>query len=214
MIGELAVPHSVLRQIVRAGVEHAEIFLPDRTAVHVERVQPLRSEERDDVAAVGERRRVGVGRLDVPLLFWLAGVSSTLPDGFAAGAIVGHHDPLLGGAIFRRGAVAVETGLEGHVLATADRTRHEDPIARNDRARVREAGDRDLPSDVRAGRDAPRIRQMLTVSDAGRGRTAEPRPGGVRRRLDAGRSPVSRDREKKRTHHASSCHAWPICRRW
>ena len=56
-----------LRRGEPAGVEHAEILLPELFALQVVRIQPFGSEERDQPLAVGRERRVGVGRLGVPL---------------------------------------------------------------------------------------------------------------------------------------------------
>ena len=77
----------VLGQVVGAGVEDAEILLPHQLAAHVEGVEALRAEERDDVTAVGRGRRVGVGRLDVTLLARHALVRRGLPVGPAGAAI-------------------------------------------------------------------------------------------------------------------------------
>ena len=83
---------------------------------------------------------------------------------------------LLRRAVLGGRAVAVEARLERDVGAAADRARHEDPVAPDDRARVRQAGDGDLPADVRAADAVPRVGQTLAVGDAGRRRAAEPGP--------------------------------------
>ena len=184
MIGELAVPHSVLREIVGAGVEHAEILLPGGTAVHGESVEALRSKEGHHVAPVGEWSRVRVGCLDVSFLLRHTLVGGLGPDGFSGEAVERHHYPLLRGTILRRGARAVEPGLEGRIGAAADRRRDEDAIAPYDRARMRETRDGDFPFDVRAADSVPGVGQILAVRHARCRRTAETRPGGGCRRKE------------------------------
>ena len=176
----------VLRQIVGAGVEDAEVLRPDLLAVHVEGVEPLRPEERDDVAAIGEGRGVRVGRLDVALLLRHAFVGDFGPRRLAARAIERDDDPSLRGAILGGRAFAVEAGLEGDVGAAADRARHEDPVAPDDRARVRQPGHRDFPAQVRSGGAIPGVRQLLAIGDARGRRPAEAGPVGVGRRAERG----------------------------
>ena len=211
MIGELAVPHSVLRQVVGAGVEHAEVLLPRGTALHVEGVEPLRSEERDDVLAVGKRRGVGVSRLDVPLLLWHALVRRLPPHGLARPAIERHHDPLLRRAVLGCRSLAVEPRLEGDAGAAADRARHEDPVAPDNRARMGKAGNRNLPADVGTADPIPRVGETLTIGDAGRGRATEPRPvvAGCREKscCSAGCSDAQNKKGARRT---ASGHIGPI----
>ena len=169
MIGELAAPHSYSGRSYGAGVQHPEILLPDRCAVHVECEQPLRSEERDDIPPVGGGRGVGVGRLDVTLLAGDAVIRGPLPDRPAGLAIERDHDPLLRRAILGGGAFAVESGLEGRVGAAADRGGQEQPIVPDDRARVGEARHCHFPCDVPAGGAVPVRRQPLAIGNA-RGR--------------------------------------------
>ena len=204
----------VLGQIVGAGIEHAEILLPRAPALHVERVEPLRSEERDDVAAVGERRGVGVGRLDVTLFLGNALVRRLGPDGLPRGALERHHDPLLRRAIFGCGAVTVEAGLERHVGAAADRARHENPVPPDDRTRMREPGDRDLPPDVAAADAAPRVGQFLPVGHTRRRRPTKPGPVVARGRRGSRGSEESGCTERKGTPQMASCHGFLIWRRW
>ena len=184
MIGELAVPHSVLREIVGARVEHAEILLPGGTAVHGESVEALRSKEGHDVAPVGEWSRVRVGRLDVSFLLRHTLVGRLGPDGFSGEPVERHHHPSLRRAILRRGACAVEPRLEGRIGAAADRRRDEDAIAPDDRARMRETRDGDFPFDVRAADSVPGAGQILAVRHARCRRAAETRPGGGCRRME------------------------------
>ena len=111
-------------------------------AVDVVGVDALRSEPRDDDAAVGGGRGAGVGGLDVPLVERLAFVRDALPHDLA-GALVDRVDhPALARAIVRRVAVAVEPGLERRVRPAADRARHEDadrPRRSGSNARGRES---------------------------------------------------------------------------
>ncbi len=181
MIGELAVPHSVLRQIVGAGVQHPEVLFPQELSLHVERVEALRSEERDDAAAVGGRRRVRVGRLDVPLLARHALVRRALPHDLSTVPIDRDHDPALRRAILRRRAFAVQPRLERRVRPAADRGGHEDAVARHNRARMRQPRHRRRPDDVLAGGDVPGVRRPPAVADAGGGRAAESGPARRRR---------------------------------
>ena len=89
-----------------------------------------------------------------------------------------HHDPPLRRAVLGRGPFAVEAGLERRVAAAADRGGDEDPIAPDDGAGVREAGQRDVHNmlapvvgpTARAG--APRRRRLMPM---GRGTTATAR---------------------------------------
>ena len=178
MIGELAVPHSVLREIVGARIEHAEILLPGATPVHVESVQALRSKEGHDVSPVSEWSRVRVGRLDVSLLLRHTLVGRLGPDGFSGEPVERHHYPFLRRTILRRSACAVEPRLERRIGAAADCRRNKNAIAPDDRARMRETRDRDFPFDVRAADSVPGARQILAVRHPRCRRAAETRPGG------------------------------------
>ena len=71
-----------------AAVERADVFLPQQRAVHVVADhQADRSEHRDDVPAVGDRRGVGLTRLGVALGQRLADERLPLPDDLAGRAI-------------------------------------------------------------------------------------------------------------------------------
>ena len=104
--------------------------------------------------------------------------------------------PALARSIVGRVAVAVQAGPERRVRLAADRARDEDPVAPDDRARMREARDRRAPEDVLALRAVPAIGQVLSVGDAGRaaarGTTAScPRSGAA---PGAARAPAPRVR--------------------
>ena len=107
-------------------------------------------------------------------------------------------------AIVGRVAVAVEPGLEGRVLAAADRARDEDEVAPHDRARMREAGDRRAPQDVLTGRGVPSIGKVLALRDPRGFGTAERRPvtgarGSRRQRASSGTGDA-RDRTRPDVH--------------
>ena len=90
----------VLGQIVGACVQDTEILLPYFLAVDVVGIETLRPEERDDVTAVGRRRGVRVGGLDVTLLARRPLVRRPLPDRLARAAVDRHHHPAVHGSIF------------------------------------------------------------------------------------------------------------------
>jgi hypothetical protein len=163
------------RDVVGAHVHAAEIHLPQPAAVHVVCVHALRAEPGDDDPAVGRRGRAGVGGLDVALLAGLPFEGDALPEDLARALVERVEHPLVGRAIVRGVAVAVEAGLEGRVRA-ADGRRDEHAVAPHDGARVREARDRRAPEDVGARRPVPRVRQLLPVGHAGGLRAAERRP--------------------------------------
>jgi hypothetical protein len=196
----------VLGQVVRADVEDAQVFLPDLTPVHVERVEPLRSEGGHDVASVGDGAGVGVGRFDVTLLTRLPFVRRARPDRLARSPIERHHHPLLRRAILRGRPLTVESWLEGCAAAATNRRRHEHAIAPHDRTRVREPWHLDLPLDVLPCGDVPALRQALTIRDPRGGRSTKRGPvsalalrasAGARRRLGEG----GRDRDSHGNGH-------------
>ena len=104
-----------------AGVEQAEVLLPDRLALHVEGVQPFGAEERHDVAAVGGERRAGVGRLGVPLDLRHAGVRGALPERLAGLPCRSTSPSTDAPLVVRRLDVAVEADLETRGGGAADR---------------------------------------------------------------------------------------------
>ena len=147
----------------------------------VVRVDALRSEPRDDDASVGGRRGAGVGRLDVTLA--------------RAARLRGRRAPTRSCRCAcrsrRASSVARERssdaspspyrpGLNVAFGIAADGAGHEDPVAPDDRARVREAGNRRAPQDVLALGAVPAIGKILSVGDARRlrrrGTTASCRP--------------------------------------
>ena len=68
MIGELGMAPLIAGIEEPAAVEHADLLLPEQRAVHdVADHQADRSEDGDDVPAVGDRRRIGMARLGVAL---------------------------------------------------------------------------------------------------------------------------------------------------
>ena len=102
----------VVRRIVGADVEAPEVPLPLQRAAEVVGVETLRAEERDHVAAVRGRRRVGVGGLDVPLLARHSLVGRALPQDLAAPLVQAQDVPAMDGPVLGRRALAVEAGLE------------------------------------------------------------------------------------------------------
>ena len=141
--GELPVSHCAVGHHVEAGVEHAEVLLPQRLALHVEGVEPFGSEERDrcrspSVASVELAWR----RLRVALDLRHAVDGGLLPLD-RAGLLVERVDaPLVRGVVLHRRDVAVEPDLQARVGLAADRGRDEHLVAPDDRARQPEAGDR------------------------------------------------------------------------
>ena len=103
-------------------------------------------------------------------------VGGLLPDDPAARGIKRIQHPLVRGGVIRRIGAVVRAGLEGCASAAADRARHEQPIAPDDRTRVSEPRNARAPQDVLALLDVPAVGQLLPVCNAGRLRTAERRP--------------------------------------
>ena len=176
-----------------AEVQVSEVLGPQRRAGHVEGIEPFRAHHRDDVRAVGCRRRRCLRRLRVALRLRHPLVGGALPEHAAGRPIeavepprvprmVGDASDLLQGD----GAVGVDAGV---AAGAGERhgAGHEDAVAPDDRARMAEARDRRLPGDVRAGGDVPGQRRLAGGFDAAgvraaergpalgrRGRTAEP----------------------------------------
>ena len=92
--------------------------------------------------------------------------------------------PAMHRSVVRGVAVAVETRLERGIRTAADRAGHEQHVTPDDRAGVREAGNRPPPQDIRARGRAPGVREPLSIGDAGRFMPAErwPVAGASRRR--------------------------------
>src|SRR5262249_26295418 len=139
-------------------------------------VDPLRSEKRDYYFAICYWCRIGVGRLDVPLLLGYALVRDPIPDHGAGPQIETIKLPLLGAAIVRRVAFAEESALETRVGLAADGGGDEDAVAPHDRARVRETRNRGFPRDIASLRDIPGHRQLLLVRCTRRVGSAERGP--------------------------------------
>ena len=158
-------PPFVRRDVVGAHVHTAEIDGPAQAAVEVVGKDPLRSEPGDDDAAVGGGRAAGVGGLDVPLVARFSLGRRSLPADLSGALVDRVQHPAMRRSIVRGIAVAVEAGLERGVRAAADGARHEDHVAPDDRAGVRKPGNRPPPQDVRAGRRAPAVRQVLSLGD-------------------------------------------------
>ena len=176
MIGELAGPHSVRRNVVRAHVHSSQIDRPQLIAVHVVGVNTLRSKPGDHDAPIRHRRRARIGGLDMPPVARLFLGRDALPGHSACGLVDRVEHPLVAGSIVRRITVAVQAGLERGVALAADRARHEDAIAPDDRAGVREAGNRRTPADAFVRGGVPCLGQVLPIRDTRRIRAAEGRP--------------------------------------
>ena len=164
------------RDVVGTEVQAAEIDLPEKIAVHVVGVDALRSERRDDDAAVGGGCRAGVRRLDVPLVDRLAFVRDAFPQNFSTVLVEGVDHPAVPRAIVGGVAVAVEARTERRIRPAADRRRHEDAGAPDDGAGHGDACHRRFPQDVLARLAVPPIGKMLAFGDAGRVRSSEGRP--------------------------------------
>ena len=174
--GEL--PLRVRRHVV-GRVEHAEVALPERLAGHVEGVEPLGAEEREQVAAVGGERRGGVRRLRVALHLRHGGQHRPLPQDLPGPLVEAVDDPAVRRVVLHRRDVAVEAGLEPRLVAVADRRRDVEAVAPDDRARVAEAGDVGLPEDVLRRGDVPFGGQRKALGDADSILAAERGPVGV-----------------------------------
>ena len=46
--GRARKPPAHRRSVIRAGIEHSQVLVPDRLSVHVEAVETLRAKERDE----------------------------------------------------------------------------------------------------------------------------------------------------------------------
>ncbi len=180
-----------VRHHVEAGIEPAEILLPQHVAGQRVGIQAFRSEHRDDVTAIGGERRARVRRLRMTLDDRHAGRGDPLPARLAGSLVEARHDPLVLGLVEHRADVAVETDLQLRIGRAADRARRADLIAPDDRARVAEARDRHPPFHQLRIRHAPLQRQRLRIIHAASGNAAEARP------VDAGartRSAIARMR--------------------
>src|SRR5262249_30879606 len=134
-----------------AGVDRAQVALPEQLPVEVVAVEPLRPEAGDDALAVGRRGAVRLTALEVPLDLRDALVGGAGPEDRARLAVEADHLPGVLADVVDRGDVAVVADAELRVgLAAVDRGRDEHTVAPHDRARVAQAGDRRLPSDVGA----------------------------------------------------------------
>src|SRR5205085_9863683 len=133
---------------VVAGVQEAEIALPERLARHVVAVKPFRAEERNHPFAVRGRGAVGVRCLGMALDRRDTLERIPLPQDLArllveADNLVGVHR-----LVFNRGDVAIEPDLEV-VALLADRGGDKDPVTTDHRAGVSDSGNRRLPTDIR-----------------------------------------------------------------
>ncbi len=179
---------------VVAGVEQAEVLLPEQLPLHVEDVEPFGAEEGRDAFAVGRERGVGVARLGVPLHLRHALVDALMPfDG--TGLLVERVDPpFVRRVVLDRRDVAVEADLQIRVRLAADGRGDEHVVPPDDRTRQAEAGDFGAPGDVGPLRRVPGDGHAESFGDAGGLDAAELRPvdarprGGRRGQPGAGNS--------------------------
>ena len=161
----------------------AERAAPHEGAVEVVGVDAGGFEVGEDEAAVGDRRRRGVGVLSVTVVVHQPVVGRALPHD-AAGARI-ERDDLQRVAILHADAVWMEISrpqvvaevigsrVSGHALAFDGRGQ-EDAIVPDDRRRMTAAGDRRLPRDVLVWR--PFVGIAGGVRHAAAGRAAPLRP--------------------------------------
>ena len=160
-----------------AAVEHADVGLPERLAVHVPRGKHTDgAEARDDAPAIGRRGRARLAGLRVTLHFRHAFVGVALPDDFSRGLVEAVDLPGVFRKVIHRRDVAVETGSERLVAGAADSRDHEDTVAPNHRAGGRDAGNRRFPADVLLGVDVPFDNGALPVAVSSGVVAAEPGP--------------------------------------
>ncbi len=116
-----------------AGVEHAEVLLPEQLALEVVGVEPFRPEKGDQAFAVGGERGVRVRGLRVALDLRNRLEDRLLPV-HRAGLLVEAVDaPLVLGVVQDGLDVAVETDLQAGVLLAADRRADADEVPPDDR---------------------------------------------------------------------------------
>src|SRR5207237_4859458 len=126
-----------------AGVEGAEVALPEELAVEVVAVEPLGPEAGNHARAVGGRGAVGVAPLQVPLDLRHALEGGLRPEDFAREAVEAEDLEGVLLVVVHRRRVAVVAGPDAGV--PADRGSEEHAVAPDDWARVAEAGDRRRP---------------------------------------------------------------------
>ena len=179
-------------------VEHSQVLLPQQRAIEIEAVEPLRSEERHEVAPVGGQRGVRVRGLGMALDLRHAGVDRLLPEHPARGRVECVDDPPVDARVVHGTDVAVQPDLELRLLGAADGRAHEQAAAPDHRARVAEAGDGRLPADIPRRRHAPLGRKREALGDAGGTCPSERRPVSFGGRRLAGRV----DHESRSQEHA------------
>ena len=199
------------------GIHRPEVFFPEQAAVGgVETKQALAAEDGDDARAVGGGGGVAVCGLGVADGFWHAFVAETVPEDFSGGPVEGEEAPLVGGVVFGRADVAVESDLQINRAGGADRGRDVDSVAGYDGRSVGQAGERGLPADVFAGRDVPRGRErgggveaagvrpaILGPRGGGNGEGGGEEGGGEDERVSAsGHGWTRRERRARRTDYS------------
>src|SRR6185369_922552 len=137
----------VIDIIEPAGVEHAEIFFPQKLAIEIVSVETFGAEVNDQVFSVGGWCRSCVCRLRMPLNFRNALVRESLPEDLARSLVESINLPCMLRIVFDRRDVAEETEA-CLIFAARDGAHHEYFVAPNDGACVRETGDRSFPTDV------------------------------------------------------------------
>ena len=160
-----------------AAVEHADVGLPERLAVHIPRGKHAdRAEARYDAPAIGRRRRARLTGLRVTLHFRHALVGVALPENFSRGLVEAVDLPGVLRKVIHRRDVTVEPGSERLVAGAADSRDHEDTVAPNHRAGGRDAGNRRFPADVLLSVDVPFDDRALPVAVSSGVVAAEPGP--------------------------------------
>ena len=148
------------------------LFPPSEAALHVGHEETLVSEHEGDVRAVGRGRRVGIRALDVTRLPRRGLVQHAHPELASAGGIEAVQPPLVLDRVLREHD-AFGFGVEHR--AGRHGAQHVDALLPDDRARVRQPGDRRAPADAGSVGGVPG-RGQRRLGDAARALATERRP--------------------------------------
>src|SRR5258708_40349888 len=93
--------------------------------------------------------------------------SHAIPHHFSSALVEGVHMPTVRRCVFVRINIAVQPVTKVVAALAADGCSDEDPVSPNNRARVRESGNRSLPKDVCAFGCIPGRRCWLAIRNSG-----------------------------------------------
>jgi hypothetical protein len=153
---------------VEAGIEDAEVLLPQELTLEVVAIEPLGAEKCDSAVLADGHGRVGVGGFGVPLDGRNPFVSVAFPLDAPRFLVEAVDLPLMDCRVVDWLDIAVETDFQRGIAAAADRRGDEHAAARDDGTGMSQSRDARFPAHAFAAGAAETRRQAKSLGDTGR----------------------------------------------